>query len=49
MRPFSFQTDGGTDFYNIVKREGDQHTETYPIENMQPVYQVMRNNTRHSF
>ena len=37
LRPFSFQTEnagGGADYYNIVKREGDQNSEAYPIENM---------------
>ena len=39
MRPFSFQTEnGGADFYNIVKREGDPNSEAYPIENMQPCF-----------
>ena len=34
MKPFSFQTENGQDFYNIVKREGDPNSEAYPIENM---------------
>lgn len=35
LRPFSFQSEnGGVEFYNIVKREGDPNSEAYPVENI---------------
>ena len=46
LQPFTFQAELGQDYYNIVKREGDPNLEAFPIENLPPVFQIMRGNTR---